>query len=257
MFDGALTEKAKRDWNRLAETYRANCQEPGTYNKIVEIPAMFSLIGGVKGKKVLDAGCGHGHYSLLLAKKGAKVTGIDISEKMIELAKKDAVKASTQCQFLVCDMQDLSMFNSDSFDLVTSSLVVPGLDDIRKAFSEVYRVLKLKGIFTFSATHPVAEKGHWERDSHDRKLHRNFDDYFDRSIVNATWYAKDGRKVVETSFRHRTVQDYFDALTSVGFVVERLVEPEPMDKGKTLNIDVYENAKRIPYFILFKARKPI
>lgn len=142
--------------------------------------------------------------------------------------------------------------------MVASSLVVPGLDDIRKAFSEVYRVLKLKGIFTFSATHPVAEKGHWERDSHDRKLHRNFDDYFDRSILNATWYAtKDGRKVGETSFRHRTVQDYFDALASVGFVVERLVEPEPIDKGKTLNIEVYENAKRIPYFILFKARKPI
>lgn len=103
MSDGALTEKARKDWNRLAEPYQANCQEPGTgtYNKLVEIPAMLSLIGNVKGKKMLDAGCGHGYYSLLLAKKGPRVTGIDISEKMIELAKKDAVEASVHCQFFV------------------------------------------------------------------------------------------------------------------------------------------------------------
>lgn len=153
-------------------------------------------------------------------------------------------------------MQDLSTFNSDSFDLVTSRLAVGALDDIRKAFSEVFGVLKDQGTFTFSETHPVAEKGHWERDSRDLKLHRNFDDYFDRSVVSATWYTKDG-EVVEISYRHRTLQDYFDALTSVGFVVERLVEPEPIDKRRALNIEVYENAKRIPYFILFKARKPI
>ena len=59
-----------------------------------------------------------------------------------------------------------------------------------------------------------------------------------------------------TSSRHRTMQDYFDALLSAGFVVDRLVEPEPIDKGRSLNVRKYESAKRIPYFILFKARKP-
>ena len=255
MSDGVLTEKARKDWNDFAETYQANSQEPDTHNKIVEIPAMLSLIGDVKDKKVLDAGCGHGYYSLLLAKKGAIVTGIDISEKMIELAKKDAVKASVQCQFFVCDMQDLSMFKSDNFDLVTSSFVAHYLDDIRKAFSEVFRVLKLQGIFTFSAMHPIT-KGQWEKDSQDRRLHWNVDNYFDRSILVAQWRTKDGR-IIELSFKHRTVQDYFDALTSAGFVVERLVEPEPIGNGKVLNVSIYERTKRIPYYILLKARKPI
>ncbi len=255
MLDGVLTEKARKDWNRLAENYQAFRQESGTYNEIVEIPAMLSLIGNVKDKKVLDAGCGHGYYSLLLAKKGAIVTGIDISEKMVELAKKNAVKASVQCQFFVCDLQDLSMFNSDNFDLVTSSIVAGYLDDIRKAFLEVFRVLKLKGIFSFSENHPIL-KGQWERDRQDRRLHWNIDNYFNRSIGIAQWRARDGG-IIETSSRHRTVQDYFDALVSVGFVVERLVEPEPINNGKLLNIRRYESAKRIPYFILFRARKSI
>jgi 2-polyprenyl-3-methyl-5-hydroxy-6-metoxy-1,4-benzoquinol methylase len=120
----ALAEKAWKDWNRLAETYQAFRRESGTYNELVEIPAMLSLIGNVRNKKLLDAGCGYGYYSILLAKQGATVTGIDISAKMIELAKNNAEKASVSCQFFVCDMQDLSMFASSTFDMVISSIVV-------------------------------------------------------------------------------------------------------------------------------------
>lgn len=250
--DGILTEKAREDWNRLAENYEAFRNESGTYNELVEIPAMLSLIGDVKDKRILDAGCGFGYYSIFLAKKGATVTGVDISEKMIELAKKNAVKASVKCQFFVCDMQDLNMFNSSTFDLVTSSIVVSYLDDLKKGFSEVFRVLKPKGIFTFSENHPIL-KGWWEKDQRNRRLHWNIDNYFARSIGIDKWGKEN--HIIETSSRHRTVQDYFDALISAGFAVERLVEPEPVEKGKSINEAHYERAKRIPIFILFKARK--
>ncbi len=251
--DRILTEKARKDWERLAETYEGFREEPGTYNELVEIPAMLSLIGDAKGKAVLDAGCGCGYYSILLAKKGAIVTGIDISEKMIEIAKKKAAEASVRCQFLVCDMQDLTMFSSDTFDIITSSIVVGYLDDLRKAFLEVHRVLMPKGIFTFSENHPIL-RGSWEKDQEGRRLHWNLDNYFHRSIDTDKWGTQSG-KVIETTSRHRTIQDYFDALVSAGFVVERLVEPEPIVEGKTLNQERYERAKRIPIFILFKARK--
>jgi len=118
----SLTEKAREDWNRLAENYQIFREESGTYNEIVEVPAMLELIGNVEGKTILDAGCGLGHYSILLAKKGAKVTGIDISDKMIHIAEKNAEEASVNCRFFVGDLQDLSMFRSNLFDLVTSSI---------------------------------------------------------------------------------------------------------------------------------------
>ena len=148
----------------MAESYQAFREEQGTYNELVEVPAMLSLIGDVQGKKVLDAGCGYGYYSVLMAERGARVTGIDISERMIELAKQNARMASIECQFLVCDMQDLRVFTENSFDMVISSIVVGYLDNLEKAFSEVFRVLKCNGVFAFSENHPLL-KGSWEKDS--------------------------------------------------------------------------------------------
>jgi ubiquinone/menaquinone biosynthesis C-methylase UbiE len=255
--DMKLTEKARKDWNRLAGGYQAFRKEQGTYNELVEVPAMLELIGDVEGKRVLDAGCGFGYYSLLLAKSGAMVTGIDISEKMVELAENNARDASVECRFFVCDMQDLSVFAGNTFDMVVSSIVVGHLDFLEKAFSEVFRVLKHEGIFAFSENHPML-KGSWEKDSGGKRLHWNIDNYFERSIRTIEWRTQDG-KIIETSSRHRTVQDYFDALTSSGFLVERLVEPEPSDKAHLDNVasrEHYSRARRIPIFILFKARKP-
>jgi ubiquinone/menaquinone biosynthesis C-methylase UbiE len=218
---------------------------------------MLGLIGHVKGKRVLDAGCGYGYYSILLARSGARVTGIDISERMIELAKNNAREASVKCQFFVCDVQNLSMFSKNTFDMVVSSVVVGDLDFLEKAFSEVYRVLKRNGTFAFSENHPLL-KGSWEKVSGGKRLHWNIDNYFVRSVRTTQWKTQNGR-IIETSSRHRTVQDYFDALTTSGFLVERLVEPEPTDKTPLDNLastEHYSRAKRIPIFILFKARKP-
>jgi SAM-dependent methyltransferase len=256
-----LTEKAQKDWNQFAENYQAFRGEPGTYNQLVEIPAMLSLVGNVKRKKVLDAGCGYSYYSILLAEKGAIVTGVDISEKMIKLATDNANKASAHCQFFVCDMQDLSMFASNTFDTVISSIVVGYLDDLGKAFSEVFRVLKHNGVFAFSENHPIL-RGSWEKDDEGRRLHWNIDNYFERSITTTEWLMPSGR-IFKTSSRHRTVQDYFDALISSGFVVEKLLEPEPINEAQPVRQENtrivqehYARAKRIPIFILFKARKP-
>jgi len=250
-----LTDNSRRDWNCLAESYQIFREDSGTYNELVEIPAMLDLIGDIKGKRVLDAGCGYGYYSLLLSKKGAIVTGIDISEKNIDLAKKNASKNSVKCKFFVCDMQDLSIFSSETFDLVTSSIVVGYLDDLKKAFLEVFRVLKPQGIFSFSENHPIL-KGEWEKDREGGRLHWNLDNYFERSIIVSKWRTQSGG-IIETRSQHRTVQDYFDALTSIGFTIERLVEPESINVGTLPKKHRYETAKRIPYFILFKARKPI
>lgn len=80
------TEEAINRWDSFAKSYAENHSEQGDLHKEVFLnPTLFSLLGPVNNKKILDAGCGEGYFSRLLAKSKAKVTAVDYSTKMLGL----------------------------------------------------------------------------------------------------------------------------------------------------------------------------
>lgn len=98
------------------------------------------------GMKVLDAGCGEGVLSFMMAARGALVTGVDISTPNIEAAKARAVRDGiTNITFLVGDSEALQ-FGESSFDLVVSSHVLEHLPDFDKGLQEVMRVTQKRAI---------------------------------------------------------------------------------------------------------------
>ena len=94
-----------------------------------------------KGKAVLDLGCGTGFSSFLLAKRGFKVTGLDISDKFLKIMKP---KESKDLKFVAGDILNLE-FPDCSFDLVTSHEVIEHITNVEKALSEMARVVKRGG----------------------------------------------------------------------------------------------------------------
>lgn len=94
---------------------------------------------------ILDVGTGTGYFSILLAKEGHKVTGIDLTPAMIEGAKKMAVAESVQAEFCVMNAQELE-FNEGTFDAVVTRNLTWTLPDPVKAYSEWLRVLKPGGV---------------------------------------------------------------------------------------------------------------
>ena len=86
-------ESIEKEWNDAAESW-ADFVRKGKdyYRDELNNPATFKLIGDVRGRLVLDLACGEGYNTRILARKGAKVTGVDFSEKLIELAKREESK---------------------------------------------------------------------------------------------------------------------------------------------------------------------
>lgn len=96
-----------------------------------------------KGMKVLDAGCGEGVLSSMMAEKGAEVVGVDLSVPNIEAAKKYAGKV--RVSFLTGDVENLP-FNDNSFDIVVSSHVLEHIPDFNQGLREVMRVTKKRAV---------------------------------------------------------------------------------------------------------------
>jgi ubiquinone/menaquinone biosynthesis C-methylase UbiE len=108
-------------------------------------------LGDIRGKRVLDVGCGDGWYSVILAKRGAEVFGYDISASAIETARERARQnnVTEQTQFEVASAYSLP-YPDASFDVVTGQAILHHLGDKDRLASELRRVMKPGAIGVFS-----------------------------------------------------------------------------------------------------------
>ncbi|MBL7129827.1 MAG: methyltransferase domain-containing protein [Candidatus Omnitrophica bacterium] len=96
--------------------------------------------------KILDVGANMGQYTTLLAEKGFRMVGIDLSDKAVDVAKKQAQMLNFNIDYFQADIEDLSLFEDEIFDGVVSFSTLRYVSDLKKALKEIYRVTKKNGI---------------------------------------------------------------------------------------------------------------
>ncbi len=210
-------------WNRAAEAWASFVREgKDHYRDGLNNPATFGLLGDIQGLTVLDLACGEGYNTRILAGKGAKTTGVDFSNNMIELAKQEEARKKLGIIYFTLDAADLKGVPGSHFDLVTCFMALQDIENYRMAISEVSRVLRPNGRFIFSIPHPCFElvEINGEKVS---SLKR----YFAEAKYSIEWNMKRLAKPFKTITFHRTLAHYFDALHESGLRVSRLVEPKP------------------------------
>ena len=241
-------------------------------------PAMFKMLGDIQDKKILDLGCGEGYNTRIMARKGANLIGIDFSEKMIKLAIEEENNEKLGIKYIISNANDLKMFESHSFDIITSFLALQDIEDYSGAILEASRILKNSGRFVFVITHPCFEarlKGDeivsgWVYETKDEtKLDETriysdptreakyfrIDEYFESHSDQLEWNMERLKKPFVTTAFHRTLTDYFIALHNAGLLVSRIDEPKPTKKGLDDHYDYFKGNLRIPQFIVFEAIK--
>ena len=107
--------------------------------------------------RILDVGCGAGFFSVLLAKEGHRVTGVDLTPDMIENAKILAAEENADCEFIVMDAENVD-FPDGTFDVVISRNLTWTLPHVRRAYRDWVRVLKKGGmLLNFDATYGLGD----------------------------------------------------------------------------------------------------
>lgn len=125
------------------------------------------LLGDVKGKSILHLQCHFGQDSISLSRLGAKVTGVDLSDKAIESARKIALELDADTEFICCDLYDLENHLDQQFDIVfTSYGTITWLPDLNRWGQLIEKFLKPNGRFVFVEFHPVV----WMFDDHFDKI---------------------------------------------------------------------------------------
>ncbi len=141
------------DKDNFFELYQKLRANPISLNEIVEKPTMLSLLPDLKGKKLLDLGCGTGgHLQLYLKRGAAKVIGTDLSEKMLEQAEKDLQKCgqfSGRFSLYHLPMEKLAELPECHFDVITSSFAFHYIEDFPALLASIANKLKPNGILVF------------------------------------------------------------------------------------------------------------
>jgi ubiquinone/menaquinone biosynthesis C-methylase UbiE len=129
------------------------------------------LLGDVKNKKILHLQCHFGQDTMTLARMGAKVTGVDLSDKAIAKAKEFSEQLNLDTTFICCDIYDAPRYLNEKFDIVFTSYGTIGwFPDIDRWAAVVSRFLKPNGQFVFAEFHPVV----WMFDNDFKEVYYNY-----------------------------------------------------------------------------------
>lgn len=204
---------------------------------IMDHPIILNLLKKEINKKGvgLDLGCGTGILTLKTASFVKKIIGLDISPKMIKIAKSKLEPSKLNVRFKQFDITQKIPFKNNCFDFIISSLVVCHIENVKNLYKEVYRVLKPNGIFIFDDLTSNLNK----------PFHLKHRDYLSE-------FSADQSKLWEK----RKIKNHIQTLKNIGFKIEAIIKTK-IDKHiiNVLTPEDYKANFGCQFTTIIKARK--
>lgn len=251
--------ESQADWNQGAEAWDHFVESGADYYRHeVHGPALLAACEPLSGRHALDLGCGQGYFARRLAQGGALVTGIDLSDELLEIA-----KTREAHERLGIDYRHVSAsrigdeWPAGTFDLVAACMSLQDMADVRSSLHGAFTVLRPGGRLVFSVPHPATDTPYraWERDGLGRKLYLKVDRYFETGAAVCDWNMRRLRYHWSTPYWRYTLSAWTSLAIDTGFEIRQLLEPRPTTAQVAANPNL-DDCCRMPFFLIFNLLKP-
>jgi 2-polyprenyl-3-methyl-5-hydroxy-6-metoxy-1,4-benzoquinol methylase len=239
---GWTNESAIQRWAAMSRTDLEETEHDGDFGKRHLInPVVLRWLGDIDGQRVLDAGCGNGYLSRILARRGAEVVGVEPGQSLFAFAVEKEAEQPQGIRYVqadLCALPDLG----EPFDAVVASMVLPAIPDWTGAMRACVRALRPNGLLVFSVNHPCFEQL-WP-------TWREHGEYRTRRYL--TEYEIPGPNAVDF---HRTVSTYLNELIGLGCRIAEIAEPGLTQELAAHGPDGIDAYVHLPNFLLVAARR--
>ena len=204
-----------------------------------ERPIMVNHLKNLKNSSVLDIGCASGYYSKYCFDHGAKVTCIDVSNKMV---KHTLNLCNNKIEGKVHDINlPMPFIKSSSIDTIICSLVLHYIENWNEILGEFKRMLKPSGFCIITVNHPLNDY-----------INFNQKNYFNKRLITANWNVLG--YPIQAKYYVRTFTDCIQPIIGSNLVLEKIIEPQPVPKLKEIDIEVYNDLTKNPLFLFLLLR---
>jgi SAM-dependent methyltransferase len=238
-------------WDRVARWYDRSLTRGSDLHRDVVVPGALRLLDPKKGERILDVGCGQGLFCNELFRRGAEVTGVDASRRLIQTAQ----RRWRGPRFLVGDALSLE----GSFDALVCLLALQNMAPLADIVRSMARVLKPGGRLIWVLNHPcyrIPRQSGWGFDEKRRLQFRRVDRYLSPMRIPIQMHPGAAPDVRTWTFHH-PLSAYFSALGSCGLAVDALeewVSERSSQAGPRARAEDSARAE-IPLFLALRARR--
>ncbi len=228
-------------WNQASDAFNSLHEDdrPAIAAATREVNAR---LGSVAGLDVLEIGCGDARNCVEMARRGARVTGVDVSDAQIALAQQRVEAANLSIRLLRADAADLSPVPDASVDAIVAIYAFQYLAEMTACLAECARLLRPSGRLIFAHDHPI-RACFWDEEMQEESV-LPARSYFDDSPLHWTFVGTDAAM----TSHHRPLEWWFSALHEAGFTVTQLREL-PLPDGWADDPDMDEYTRDIAAFL--------
>ncbi|HXM59023.1 MAG TPA: class I SAM-dependent methyltransferase [Candidatus Dormibacteraeota bacterium] len=208
---------------------------------------LLDLLGEVRGERVLDLACGHGRIARALARRGASVVGVDLSEVLLDRARAGEAEEPLGVAYLQGDVTSPVALAGERFDAVACNHGLADIDDLGGAVATAARVLPPGGRFAFSILHPCFPG--WDETAPSSWPQAG--GYF----AEGWWLARNPGIRGKVGSNHRTLSTYVNTLVRHHLAIEEVAEPEPWSTIRDRQLAAQPGAGPPPMFLVVRCRR--